>query len=209
MSTAANAQALAVDPTNELFWRFDMRRLSAEEIRDSVLLTTGEFNPKMFGPSFYPKLSREVLDTQSRPGEGWEESSSEESARRSVYMFIKRSLLPPFYTAFDFPDVDTSCEARFVTVQPGQALTLLNGEFANAAAAKLADRVAAEVSEDTRRQVPRALELALGRPATHEEVAEGLGLIARLQQKHGLSPRNALQQWCLVVLNLSEFTYVD
>jgi hypothetical protein len=209
MSSAANAQALAVDPTNDIFWRFDMRRLSAEEIHDSVLLTTGAFNPKMFGPSFYPKLAREVLDTQSRPGDGWGESSPEESARRSVYMFIKRSLLSPLHTAFDFPEVDTSCEARFVTVQPGQALTLLNGEFANAAAAKLADRVTAEVGEGLPRQVPRALELALGRPATDDEIAEGLGLVARLRHEHGLSPRNALQQWCLVVLNMSEFTYID
>jgi hypothetical protein len=209
MSSAANAHALAVDPTNDLFWRFDMRRLSAEEIRDSVLLTTGEFNPKMFGPSFYPKLSREVLDTQSRPGEGWGESSLKESARRSVYMFIKRSLLPPLHTAFDFPDVDTSCEARFVTVQPGQALTLLNGEFANTAAVKLADRVTSQVGEEPRRQVAGALELALGRPATVDEIAEGMGLIGRLQHERGLSSRNALQQWCLVVLNLSEFSYID
>jgi hypothetical protein len=209
MSSAGNARALAVDPTNDLFWRFDMRRLSAEEIRDSLLLTTGEFNPKMFGPSFYPKLSRDVLDTQSRPGDGWGESSPEESARRSVYMFIKRSLLLPLHTAFDFPDVDTSCEARFVTVQPGQALTLLNGEFATAAAVKLAARVTTEVGEESRRQVPRALELALGRPATDDEVAEGSGLVARLRKEHGLSPRNALQQWCLIVLNLAEYTYVD
>ena len=85
-----------------------------------MLVVTGEFNPKMYGPSFYPKLSQEVLATQSRPGDGWGESSPEETARRSVYMFIKRSLLPPLHTAFDFPDVDTSCEARFVTVQPGR-----------------------------------------------------------------------------------------
>jgi hypothetical protein len=153
--------------------------------------------------------SREVLDTQSRPGEGWGESSSKESARRSVYMFIKRSLLSPLHTAFDFPDVDTSCEARFVTVQPGQALTLLNGEFANTAAVKVANRVTAEVGDQSQRQVPHALELVLGRPATRDEVTEGLGLIARLQRERGLSPRKALQQWCLVVLNMSEFTYID
>jgi hypothetical protein len=85
----------------------------------------------------------------------------------------------------------------------------LNGEFANAAAVKLADRVIADVGEQSQRQVPRALELALRRPATDDEVAEGVGLIARLQQEYGLSPRNALQQWCLVILNLSEFTYLD
>jgi hypothetical protein len=209
MSSAGNAEALAVDPTNDLFWRFDMRRLSAEEIRDAVLIATGEFNPKMYGPSFYPKLSQEVLATQSRPGDGWGESSPEEAARRSVYMFIKRSLLSPFHTAFDFPDVDTSCEARFVTVQPGQALALLNGEYANAAAVKLAERVVAEGGEHPRQQVARALQLALDRSATDEEITEGMALTSRLQQEHGLSSRDALQQWCLVVLNLSEFVYVD
>jgi hypothetical protein len=124
-------------------------------------------------------------------------------------MYIKRSLLPPLQTVFDFPDVDTSCEARFVTVQPGQALTLLNGEFANAAATKLAERVMTEVGNELRRQVPRALELALVRPPKDDEVAEGMALVARLEQEHGLSPRDALRQWCLVVLNMSEFAYLD
>jgi hypothetical protein len=209
MSSAGNSKALAEDPTNDLFWRFDMRRLSAEEIRDSMLMVAGEFNPKMYGPSFYPALSQEVLSTQSRPGDGWGESTSEERARRSVSMFVKRSLLPPLQTAFDFPDVDTSCEARFVTVQPGQSLALLNGEFASETAAKLADRVIAEAGEDPRRQVAHALQLALTRPATAGEVTEGMELLARLKEKHGLSSQAALRQWCLIVLNLSEFIYVD
>jgi hypothetical protein len=209
MSSAGNEAALAADPTNDLFWRFDMRRLSAEEIRDSILVVTGEFNPKMYGRSFYPRLSHEVLATQSRPGDGWGRSSRRDEARRSVYMFIKRSLLPPFHTAFDFPDVDTSCEARFVTVQPGQTLAMLNGDFTNAAAVKLGDRIVAEVGDEPRQQVERALEVALNRPAADEEAAEGLALVSRLQQKYGLSPRKALDQWCLTVLNLSEFIYLD
>jgi hypothetical protein len=209
MSSAGNEAALAADPTNDLFWRFDMRRLSAEEIRDSILVVTGEFNPKMYGRSFYPRLSQEVLATQSRPGDGWGRSSRREEARRSVYMFIKRSLLPPFHTAFDFPDVDTSCEARFVTVQPGQTLALLNGDFTNAAAVKLGDRIVAEVGDEPRQQVERALELALNRSAADEEAAEGLALVSRMQQRHGLSARKALDQWCLTVLNLSEFIYID
>ncbi len=53
---------------------------SAEEIRDSTLVSTGEFNPKMYGPSFYPKLSHEVLATQSRPGDGWGDRPPEEAA---------------------------------------------------------------------------------------------------------------------------------
>src|SRR5690606_10874290 len=102
-------------------WRFDLRRLSAEELRDATLAASGALNRQLYGPSFYPKLSAEVLATQSRPGEGWGESSPEEQSRRSVYIFVKRSLLTPLLTAFDFPDVDASCEARFITTQPGQA----------------------------------------------------------------------------------------
>jgi hypothetical protein len=209
MSSAANEAGLAADPTNDLFWRFDMRRLSAEEIHDSMLVVTGELNSKIYGPSFYPRLSQEVLATQSRPGDGWGRSSRKEAARRSVYMFIKRSLLPPFNTAFDFPDVDTSCEARFVTVQPGQTLALLNGDLANTAAVKLADRVATEVGDDPNAQIKHAFELALNRSPDGDELAEGMALFSRLQEQHGLSPRKALDQWCLTVLNLSEFIYLD
>ena len=92
MSTEPDERALAKDPTNNLFWRFDMRRLTAEEIRDSILAVNGTFNPKMFGPNIFPPLPQEVLATASRPGSGWGKSSPEESARRSIYIRVKRSL---------------------------------------------------------------------------------------------------------------------
>ena len=209
MSSTGNDQALAMDPTNDLFWRVDMRRLSAEEIRDATLVVTGELNTKVHGPSFFPQLSKDVLATQSRPGDGWGESSAEDAARRSIYIYIKRSMVPPLLTAFDFPDADTSCEARFITTQPGQALTLLNGEFANEQAARLAQRVVLEAGSKTRDQVAHALELALNRAAADDEIEEGLALVARLEQMHRLSPREALRQWCLTILNLNEFVYLD
>ena len=85
----------AVDPDNNLFWRFDIRRLSAEEIRDSVLAVSGKLNRALYGPSIYPQLSQEVLATQSQPGLNWGDSTPEEQARRSVYIHVKRSLLMP------------------------------------------------------------------------------------------------------------------
>jgi hypothetical protein len=186
-----------------------MRRLSAEELHDTVMMITGQFNPQMYGPSFYPVLSQEVLATQSRPGEGWGQSTAEERTRRSVYMFVKRSLLYPLLTAFDFPDVDTSCEARFITVQPVQALAMLNGDFANWAAGQLTERAGSQAGESPEQQLALTLELALNRPATDEEVAAGVALVSRLQQQYGLSRDQALAQWSLVVLNLSEFMYLD
>lgn len=209
MSSQGNPAALEVDPTNDLFWRFDMRRLSAEELRDAVLVTTGKLNPTLYGESFYPEMSDEVLATQSRPGEGWGDSSDAERSRRSIYIHVKRSLLLPLLTAFDFPDVDASCEARFITTQPQQALTLLNGKFFNDQAGYLAQRVQDAVGDDTGEQVAQAIELALGRSATENEITEGVDLIERLQTKHGQSHEAALRYWCLTVLNLNEFIYLD
>ena len=54
-----------------------MRRLNAEELRDATLVVSGQFNPQMYGPGFYPQLSAEVLATQSRPGDGWGNSTAE------------------------------------------------------------------------------------------------------------------------------------
>jgi len=209
MSSPGNPHALAVDPTNDLLWRFDMRRLEAEEIHDAALVVSGEFNPAMFGIGYYPKLSQEVLNTQSRPGNGWGDSPPQEQARRSVYMHVKRSLLPPLLTAFDFPDVDATCEARFVTTQPGQALALLHGDFLNEQAHKLALRVTNEAGADVRAQIADTIRLALDRPPTDEEIAEGLDLVHRLTDDRGQKPADALRYWCLTVLNLNEFVYLD
>ena len=209
MSSAGNAKALATDPTNDLFWRFDMRRLSAEEIRDAMLVTTGQLNRKIYGRSFYPRLGADVLATQSRPGDGWGRSSARERARRSVYIYVKRSLVPPLLSAFDFPDVDISCEGRFITTQPGQSLILLNGEFANAEAERLAERVLDDDVGGLEKQVAYAVRLALNRAADEEEIAAGTALVTRLARDHGVSPREAFRKWCLTVLNLNEFVYLD
>jgi hypothetical protein len=57
--------------------------------------------------------------------------------------------------------------------------------------------------------VTAAVRLALGRAPTDAEVAEGLTLVARLTQEHGQEPRAALRYWCLALLNLNEFVYLD
>ena len=81
MSSQTNEKALAADPLNDRLWRFDIRRLSAEEIRDSILAVNGSLNlGKMFGPSFFVTMPEEVLAGQSRPGADWGESSPEDRA---------------------------------------------------------------------------------------------------------------------------------
>jgi hypothetical protein len=197
------------DPNNDLFWRFNPRRLSAEEVRDATYAATGRLNLKMYGPGFYPDISREVLAGQSRPGDGWGKSSPAEQARRAIYIHVKRSLITPLLSSFDFPDTDGSCEARFVTTQPGQALALLNGDFLNSQAAALADRMRREAGDKIDSQIALALRLALSREPVPSEIERGVRLIDTLKSKHGQAPDEALRNYCLFVLNLNEFVYVD
>jgi len=208
MSSSIQEAAAAVDPNNDLFWKFDSRRLSAEEIRDSILLTNGSLNSNPYGPSFYPQLSREVLAGQSRPGSGWGQSNEADQNRRSVYIHVKRSLLTPLLTAFDFPDPDLTCEDRFITLQPAQSLALLNSEFVHQQAARLAKSIEPQAIGDEE-VVRKAILAVLSRKASEEEIENGTGLIARLQSDFSVNRDRAVELYCLSVLNWNEFLFLD
>jgi hypothetical protein len=206
-------EALARDPLNDALWRFDMRRLTAEELRDSIHVASGAFNPRMFGPSVYPTMPQAVLATQSRPGSGWGDSPAAEQARRSVYIHVKRSLLTPLLADFDLADPDASCPVRFTTTQPTQALGMMNGDFLHAQARLFAERVRREAggtdADRAAAMVRRAIEVALLRPATDTEVARGVALMDELETTDGVAPGRALELFCLMVLNTNEFAYLD
>ncbi len=160
-------------------------------------------------PAYIPEISAEVLAGQSKPGDGWGKSSAEEQARRSVYIHVKRSLITPLLSSFDFPETDASCEARFVTTQPTQALAMLNGKFAHDRASELAARLRREAGEQVEGQVRLALRLALNRPPDEENVQRGLKLIESLKTDHKLNADRALELYSLMVFNLNEFVYLD
>ncbi len=208
-SSTASAEALTKDPNNNWFSRFDMRRLSAEEIRDSVLAVNGRLNLKMYGPSIYPKLSSEVLASQSVPGSGWNNADPEGQSRRSIYIHIKRSLLVPMLANFDFPEPDSSCEARFITTQPGQALGMLNGDFLNGQSIELAKRLKEEAGATLEAQIDLAFRLALAREPRAEEKERCKRLVGSLKSEHHLSDDQALAYLSLFIFNLNEFVYID
>lgn len=209
MSSGSRPEALAADPENDLFWRFNMRRLTGEEIRDSILAVNGTLNPKMFGPSIYVDIPKAVLATQSVPGKGWGHSSSEEQARRSIYIFVKRSLLVPILESFDLAETDRTTPVRFVSVQPTQALGMINSDFINEQARLFADRLRTERKGNLRAQVSRGISLVTSREPGDAEVADGLSLIERLEKLDGVPPERALDNFCLMLLNLNEFVYLD
>jgi hypothetical protein len=209
MSSRGRDQALVVDPGNYWFSRFPMRRLTAEEIRDSILSVSGSLNTKPGGPSIYPPIPSEVLAGQSMPGHGWPVSSLRESARRSVYVHVKRSLLVPILANFDAADTDLSCPVRYTTTVPTQALGLLNGAFSNQEAARFARRLETERPRDLEAQVRHAIRLTTGKNPTAAEVTADIRLIKDLETAAKLDRRAALTQYCLLALNANAFLYVD
>jgi hypothetical protein len=209
LSSQANPQALAKDPGNTLFWRFSMRRLFAEEIRDSVLAVSGQLNLQAGGPSIYPPIPKAVLAGQSVPGAGWKQSPPEEAARRSVYVHVKRSLLVPILGDHDAADTDNSCPVRFATTVPTQSLGMLNGDFTNEQAALFAKRLEREAPDDEVAQVKLAIRLTTGRTPTAKEIADDRAFLKELRERPGMNPERALAQYCLVLLNANEFVYLD
>ena len=209
LSSAGDDAALRADPANTRFWRFPMRRLTAEEVRDSILAVSGTLNTKMHGPSVYPRIPAEVLAGQSVPGQGWPVTKGDEANRRTIYVGVKRSLQVPILAAHDQADTDNSCPVRYTTTVPTQALGLLNGEFSNEMAALFADRLQREAPDNVPAQVTRAIRLTTGRVPPAAEVAKDAAFVAELRTKHALDARTALSRYCLLLLNTNEFIYLD
>jgi hypothetical protein len=214
MSKQMNAAYQAEDPENRLWWRMPYRRLEAEAIRDSMLAVSGRLNRKMFGPSVFPAVQPQALEGSSDPDKIWKASPEEEASRRSIYVFVKRSLILPMLEMLDLCDTARSSAQRMTTSVPTQALTLFNGEFVNQQARYLAGRLMTDAGEDRAQQIRLAYRLALAREATPPELREMSTFLEKEEAAvRALDPENArlraLEQLARVIFNLNEFVYVD
>ena len=168
-TTAQNPEAAAIDPGNALLWRWNLRRLEAESIRDTMLAISGELNLKPGGRGFFPHLGGEVLAGGSRPGTDWEISTPSEQSRRSVYAFVRRSSPVPFLETLDYANTFSPLTERPVTTVAPQALLLLNDDFMRDQAAAFASRLEREGGNTESARIRRAYQLALNRePSAHE-----------------------------------------
>ncbi|MDB5330120.1 MAG: Planctomycete cytochrome [Phycisphaerales bacterium] len=194
-STRMNAAAFRADPGNRLLWRQSPRRLEAEALRDAMLATAGELNADVGGAAYQDFYTFTNNTTFYEPRDYVGESFN----RRSVYRTWVRSGRSPLLDVFDCPDPSTRAPRRPVTTTPLQALSLMNDSFVLRMSDRLAERVAREAGPDVTRQIALAYELAFGRPATAEEIAEA----RRVAERDGMSAV------CRVLFNSSEFVFVD
>ncbi len=207
-SSRGDAKSIAEDPENNYFSRFNTRRLSAEEIRDAVLAVTGRINYSMYGPSIFPdvqmmlRLDKVCLDQAGK-------NRANKAARRSIYIHIKRSLVPPELSVFDYPETDVTCEARFLTTQAAQALNMLNGQFLQKHATYLARFSQQSVGDSIEKQLRFVIESLYSRPATEDEIQRATKRIEQLKSKFSLSEQQAFREYCVVLFNSNEFVYLD
>ncbi len=198
-SSEAVPASLAKDAQNRLLWRMNRRRLEAEEIRDTILATTGALNAKMFGEPVVPQLSREEMDGMRDPSQWPITADPAEHNRRSVYLFVKRSFRNPMMEVFNSPDASASCARREESTVAPQSLAMMNGEFLTTSAARFAERLQKEAGADPAAQIAAAWRIALGRAPDAEEKRRALAYASNA----------GLERLCLLVLNLSEAIYVD
>ncbi len=191
------------DSGNRLLWKFNRRRLEAEEIRDAQLAVAGVANLKAGGPSVIVPVEPELIQFLYKPAQWAVTKDEAEHQRRSVYLLQKRNLRLPMMEVFDAPDLQLSCARREQSTHAPQALELLNGEFANSMAEKLAGRLLKE-RKSAGGRVDLAYQLTTGRAPGVKERALALQFLAGRG-----NDAEALKEFALAVMNLNSFLYVN
>jgi mono/diheme cytochrome c family protein len=166
MNSNPDAEALKVDPTNQLLHHFRSKRLEGEAIRDSVLAISGRLNLKMGGPSV-PIYLTPFLDGRGRPGTG----PLDGAGRRSLYLAVRRNFVSPFMLAFDTPSPFSTVGKRQVSNVPAQALILLNDPFIHEQSQLWAKRIV-ENKKPISETLAEVYLAAYGRAITPEEERE-------------------------------------
>jgi hypothetical protein len=133
--SAAREDGLKRDAANDRYWRFERRRLSAEELRDSLLVAGSRLDraPAQAHP-FPPESSWGY--TQHDPFGTFFDTN-----KRSVYLIQIRNRRHPFLGLFDGADPNATTPLRQSTTVPTQALYFMNDPFFHVQAERLADRV--------------------------------------------------------------------
>lgn len=194
-SSAYREDAAKVDSDSRLLWRFPPRRLSSEEIRDTMLKISGKLDGASGGPGFrlYHFMQDNVCTYMPLDEHG------PDTYRRAVYHQNARASVVDLMTEFDQPDCTFSVPARAQTTTPLQALTMLNHSFTHDMSRALAERLQREAGKNLTGQVEHAYQLCYSRMPTDVE----LDACQELIREHGLA---AL---CRVLLNTSEMIYVN
>lgn len=174
--------AAMADPFNRLLSRMPVRRLSAEQIRDSSLAVAGELNLSIGGPAVEAAKSR-----------------------RSVYVKVRRNTRDPLLDVFDVADGLSTMPTRNVTTTPIQALLMINGSWMIARGKAATTHLRSLGLKDREEQVVALYRQVLGREPDESE----LNAAAKFLSTKNDGKETSLAELSHVLLNSNEFVYVD
>ncbi len=166
----------AADPNGDSYAQFRPRRLEAEELRDAMLMVSGELNLELGGIPIHPDMNLEAA-LQPRMIMGTFAPSyvpnplPKDRNRRSIYIHQLRGHRLPFMETFNQPGSEKSCELRDQSNITPQVFTLMNSQESNDRALAFAARALNEVDGDDA-VVDRLFELAFGRKPSVDERAD-------------------------------------
>ncbi|QOV88894.1 PSD1 and planctomycete cytochrome C domain-containing protein [Humisphaera borealis] len=184
----AGVDVQAIDPKNQLLAYFPPRRLSAEEIRDSILAVSGELNPEAGGPGVFPEINWEVA-MQPRHIMGSvapayiPSATPKERNRRTIYAFRYRTLPDPMLEVFNRPGSEMSCEKRDETTVTPQVFALFNSQFTASRSLAMAANVS-KTGDAIEAQMDVAFRRVFGRAPTADERAACLSHYQKMLDHH-------------------------
>ena len=173
-SSVGTEHGLAGDPYNRLLWRYPMRRLDAEALRDAQLAISGDLDLS-FGGRYVPTTrngAAEVIVPEDQPG----------AFRRSIYLQQRRSQGLSLLNVFDAPMMVVNCTRRPVTTMPLQSLTLLNSDFSVNRGRSFAKRLQREADDSDEARVNLAYVIATGQSCSAVASEEAIRFIRNQQQ---------------------------
>lgn len=190
-------EGLARDPDNRLLGRFAPRRLTAEEIRDSLLVAAGTLDASPAEGHPFPPESTWGF-TQHGPF-----VAVYDTPRRSAFLMVQRQRRHPFLALFDGADPNASTPQRQTTTMPTQALYFLNDPFFHDQAAKVAERLGA--GDDALAGIARLHRLLFQRQPLPDDVERARNFL----DSYPGSPGERWGALARVLMAGNEFLYVD
>ncbi|MCH2210501.1 MAG: DUF1549 domain-containing protein [Fuerstiella sp.] len=206
MSTQFDPVSGAADPDNNMLWRFRRRRLTGEELRDSMITLGTGLDLKTGGSLLKVQNRKYVTGTR---GDGI--TSEFDNHRRSVYVPVVRSAVYDVLQAFDFPDPAVPAGKRQTSTVAPQALMLMNSVLSEEQTLAMARRLI-DITDD-RQKVFVAVGQVFNRPPGDEEISLALAFINEVCLSLGDAEKEAnlkaWQSYCRVLLSSNEFAYVE
>jgi mono/diheme cytochrome c family protein len=177
-----------LDPLGTSYAAFKPRRLSAEEIRDAMLASTGELNRQLGGIPCRPEMNAEVAfqprQVMGTFAESWQPNPKPaQRHRRSLYTLRLRGLRDPFFAVFDQPAPESACELRASSTVAPQAFALFNSESSFTRALALANAARAEAKSETD-AIRTVFRRTLGREPTADEARACLAHWQSMTERH-------------------------